>query len=180
MSRTKRAVKRTVKRRARRRNSSELLAAARMSEQFHGRPAKHIRAVEETERYRRDLAWLGKAVDLQIDVEMADGHVRPFTFPSGVSLACNPKGTQLYFVGGDQSLNEKKLGLGEKDLYLIGPVHFIAYQARKGLDNFELATYEHEFGEEGGELPFLLYDAVAKKVRLAGGSYKIRWPGILN
>ena len=38
--------------------------------------------------------------------------------------------------------------------------------------------YRHEFGEEGGELPHLIYDARNAHLILAGGSYVIEPEGI--
>lgn len=40
--------------------------------------------------------------------------------------------------------------------------------------------YRHEFGEDGGEMPFLVYDELNKKLQIVGGTYEVRDVGIWN
>jgi hypothetical protein len=101
----------------------------------------------------------------------------------GVALGCSGDGGQLYFVGGDQSLDLKALGLDgslPKDHLAIGPVEQIVYHTSKDFHDFEPMDYEHEFGEEGGTQPILNYDTLSRKLYLSGGSYHVERPGIVN
>lgn len=59
----------------------------------------------------------------------------------------------------------------------IGKLHSVAYSTRKGGEN---ATWEHEFGEEGGEQPDLVMDAATKKLHIVGGDYDVRAEGIID
>ena len=164
----------------RRKNPDTASAAAAMSEQFHGRPVRKVTEITESVHEPDNLADLGRLVELQIQ----DGkYVVPLEFTRGVRLACTPEGGQIYFVGGDQSLDLKKIGLDKylpKDHVTIGPVRKIAYFTSKVFHDFEPSTYEHEFGEERGKLPILHYDVRNRLLYLTDGSYQVRPEGITN
>ena len=95
-------------------------------------------------------------------------------------LTSNEDGTQLYFVGGDQSVDLEALKFSEieqeKDLVTIGDCFFVSYLTQKDFDNLETICYEHELGEESGVLPQLIYDTRNKKLMLSGGEYHIERP----
>ena len=95
-------------------------------------------------------------------------------------LTCNEEGTQLYFVGGDQSLDLDALKFSEieqeKDLVTIGDCFFVSYLTQKDFDDLETICYEHELGEESGVLPQLIYDTRNKRLMLSGGEYHIERP----
>jgi len=100
-----------------------------------------------------------------------------------VVLAANEKGDQLYFIGGDQSLDPKQYGLKAadiKDHTLIGTIEYIVYQTRKGFDKFELTDYGHRAGEESGVKPMLVYQPRSKTMSVVGGQYRLQRPGIIN
>ena len=95
-------------------------------------------------------------------------------------LSSNEDGTQLYLVGGDQSLDLDALGINgdmaTKELVTIGDVCKIHYETEKDFDKFELIQYHHELGEETGDLPVLAYDRLNKRLLFIGGAYKIEKP----
>lgn len=166
-------------RRGRKNPDEELQAAAQLSEQFHGRPARRVREVEEVEHGRDTLADLGRMISFTAWVD----EDRPFelTF-RGVRLACSPDGGQLYLVG-NQRLDLEALGLDRympKDHITVGPVETIVYHTSKAFHNFEPTDYEHTFAEEGGEQPVLGYDVLSEKFYLTGGSYHVKPEGIVN
>lgn len=169
-----------AKKTTRRKNSNSADAAAALSEQFHGRPVRKVTEIEMAVEEPVNLADLGRLVELQI----LDGkYVRPLEFTRGVRVGCSPDGGQLYFWGGDQAIDLKKLGKEKylpKDHVTIGPVAKIAYFTSKVFHNFEPSTYEHDFGEEGGSLPLLHYDVRSKLLYLTDGSYQVRPEGITN
>ena len=95
-------------------------------------------------------------------------------------LTSNESGTQLYFVGGDQSLDLDSLKFSEveqeKELITIGECFFVSYLTQKDFDKFEQICYEHELGEVSGVLPTLIYDRLNKRLMLSGGEYHIERP----
>lgn len=157
------------------------LKASKLTEQFHGRPAKKVTDVEEIEQEHSVLADLGRLLELEVWFDADKAATLAFT--GNVRMACSPDGGTLYFVGGDQKLALKELGLAEwlpKDRVTVGEVERIVYRTSKAFHNFEPTDYEHTFAEEGGELPILGYDTLNGKLYLTGGSYQVRPEGIRN
>ena len=96
-----------------------------------------------------------------------------------VFLAANKSGTQVYFVGGDQSLDLDKLkftGDWVKPSMVIGVMYELTYRTRKKFDKFELTDYYHALGEETGDQPMLMYDSLSPHCAVSGGKYKIKVP----
>lgn len=158
------------------------MAAKAMYEKFHGKPStKHV-DYKVAQHFHAELAELGELVSLTVELPEWIGHDVELR-PKGVSLACSEDGGQMYFLGGDQRLNLNKLGLAEtlpKDHVVIGNLLQIVYLTEKDFDDFKPYEYQHEMGEEGGELPLLCYDVRSELMYLAGGSYQCLRPGIVN
>jgi len=95
-----------------------------------------------------------------------------------------PNGKQIYFVGGNQALDDaelRKLGCDpEKDFCDLGDCYLIEYFAQKRFDQFEPMTYYHHLGEENGERPRLWYFRQSKMLVLGGGGYIVKASGINN
>lgn len=168
-----------------RKNPGTLEDAVSMNESFHGRKTNYIDEIYETTEYEKDLAQLGVLTEIEVQVD--ERNVCPIEFGKGTKLCCSGKGTQLYVIGGNQSLNLSDLGLEEdgKQYYEIGPCFTISYIADKhhlegSVQQKNGSEYIHEFGEDGGETPIMIYDALNKKIQLVGGSYKVEDRGIVN
>jgi hypothetical protein len=99
-------------------------------------------------------------------------------------VAAVPNTRQLYFVGGNQYLDDKRLvALGcdpEKDLCDLGDCFLIEYFAQKRFDRFEPTTYYHALGEKTGVQPRLIYRRPQKMLELVGGEYVVKAAGIDN
>ena len=63
----------------------------------------------------------------------------------------------------------------------LGDCRRIDYKQRKEhVPEPEIDEWRHEFGEESGIKPVLLYDAQKKRLLLEGGEYRIQAEGIVN
>lgn len=154
-------------------------SAAALSEQFHGRPVEQVTAVAETVTERRELAELGRLVEL---VVARDGKAWSLKFEnSDVRLASTPEGTQLYLVGGDQQVDLAALGLRpDRDHIVLGELLAVVYHTSKAFHDFEPTDYEHRFGEDSGIRPLLCYDVLNRALYIVGGNYRVRPEGIVD
>jgi hypothetical protein len=161
-----------------------------LSEEFHGRPARDIITVEQEEIYDDHGAVLGFLEELGILMEDGNSFI-PIEFGydndrDAVLLVSNPAGTNLEFIAGDQNIDWHLVdGAAAQDKYLIyvGPVLYVAYFADKHhlsgpKSQAQGISYEHEFGEGGGELPDLVFDRRNTQLLLVGGEYTIEPEGI--
>lgn len=163
-------------------------AAAEMNEAFHGRPANKVVTVEQDEYDRPVLSDLGRLRELAVRIGTHAARryagaktVLPF-YGTTTRVTCDPGGTNLYFVGGDQTLDLASVGLEDtgKDVVVIGTCTDIVYSTRKGFHGFEKVDYTHRFGEDGGTPPTLAYSTLNRRFILQGGSYTVRPEGIVN
>jgi hypothetical protein len=168
--------------------------ATRVSEGFHGRPARYIEDVIEIEKYRTNLAHLGDLVEFEI-LNKSGRSVTPINFAEHdtddhVSVGSTPDRFQIILTGGDQrvdldtfdDISEEERN---KDYVNLGEVFSISYFTDK--HHLEGPKYQkdgteyiHKFGEEGGERPTLVYDKLNQRMILIGGSYEVRDDGIYN
>jgi hypothetical protein len=165
----------------RRRNSSDLAAAAVLAQSWSGRAPSKVTEITEVHQYREDLADLAGLEELVVARGDTEYTLR---FGHDVRLAGAPPDPgedvtrQLYLIGGDQQLDLDSLDIGaterNRDKIDIGRVASICYYARKDHLDGKPAPYEHQFGEEGGELPLLVYDTRNRRLELVGGSYEIK------
>ena len=98
-------------------------------------------------------------------------------------VAAPPDGKQLYFVGGDQNLDEYLEQLGcdpSKDSCDLGYCYLVVYTTAKKFDKYETMDYYHHLGEESGIPPRLIYNRAAKLFQLVGGEYEVKDVGIVN
>lgn len=107
----------------------------------------------------------------------------PSDHPTGpVYLASNEEGTQLYIIGGDQSLDLPGLNINgaqaDKELVTIGQVTNVVYHTHKIFDGErEEYDYTHKLSEDThGPLPVLIYDRINQQLKLSGGVYHIPRP----
>lgn len=166
---------------------SELEGAIELFEEFHGADPKGIAEAQRSAAMRLDYVALGPLLGVAPYVEglklpspehWDDGGYPVLQF-SGVKLASNADGTQLYAIEGDQDLADVLAEFPDvdvsKDLVDLGEVAYVTYEARKSLDNFELVQYTHEFDEPR---PRLGYDQVKHEIFFVGGRYEVNAPGI--
>jgi hypothetical protein len=170
----------------RKRNGDYTREAAQMYKSFHGESAKQlteiVQAIEETADFAKlgDLRKLiistaGAKFEIEFDQDEGD--------KNNVILASDPAGKQLYIIGGDQNVDDlaEELGLDlDKDQLDLGEIEQVEYFTRKGFDDFKPVTYFHKMGEEGGELPLLVYDTKNEQLHVVGGSYVVKPEGITN
>lgn len=158
-------------------------AAQERYEEFHGRPSDEEILAQEEIRVRENLGVVGRLVQLICEC-VADGQIYRVNFGEDVLLCVSADGRQLYVIGGDQSLDLESMGFSreqrEKDKVFIGSVQQVTYRTRKSFDNFAEIDYVHDFGEEGGTLPALVYDRLNQTLEFAGGDYEIKPEGIVN
>ena len=162
-------------------------------ESFHGKPADKVTLVREEIEMATDLEPLGVLVNYRVAtltgldafLGTPDAEAERMEFDEttadaeSVILASNRAGTQLYFVGGDQSLPLDKLkftGDLVKDDMIIGVLYEVTYRTKKKFDKFELTDYYHHLGEESGDQPMLRYDSLSPHLHVSGGKYKIKVP----
>jgi hypothetical protein len=157
--------------------------AAALFEAFHGRPAERITEYTETLQERAELAELGRLIELVV----ARGQYlyRLKISRAGVKVTATPEGGQLYFTGGDQSVDLAGLDIepkesATKDHLVLGDLAEIMYHTTKAFHNFEPIDYRHIFGDEGGSQPTLCYDQLNKLLYVVGGSYQVRRDGIVG
>lgn len=169
----KRHAKRTKKNAGKRKNPEGSAVAAYVD--THGKPPGKTVTVDTQKRYHSVLAGMGK---LESIIFMG-GPVKSIDFGKGTYLAMNEKRTQLFIVGGDQSVCLKDFGiapvhetevLGEvrEVVYFTEKVHLIEKDGGKG-------PYGHKFS---APRPLLVYDTRNKLLSFAGGGYTIPSEGI--
>lgn len=164
------------------RNTDEqLAAAAKMSEEFHGRPARKVTEFKTPVKERDAFADLGRLIQMKLYVRPGERAVLDFT--GNIRVTCTPDGGQIYFIGGNQTTDLDPFGLKRtlpKDYVVLGEVRQITYHTSKLFHNFAPTDYWHNFGDEGGERPMLEYDTQNRLLYLTGGSYQVRPEGISN
>ncbi len=168
-------------------------AAEDLYESFHGKPPEGVTIVQEEIHEHEHLAPLGvlvnfrvatlTGVDALIGTDDAEAHRQDYDETQAnaetIFLAANEEGTQLYFRGGDQSLDLDRLkfkGDWVKDDMIIGILYELTYRTRKKFDKFKLTDYYHNLGEETGDQPMLRYDPDSPHLFVTGGKYKIKMP----
>ena len=178
-------------------NPGGLDSAESLVEEFHGRSPNSIDDIVSFDSFPDSLAELGELRELVVVSPHFKGKL-PIGFDEEgngvVKLASAPGGTQYILVGGDQSLSPESLeedfgieGLGEEwqRKVILGELVSLTYFT----DKHHLSgpkyqkngcLYEHELGEEGGELPTLVYDPNNETLEIVGGSYITRAEGIRN
>lgn len=166
----------------RRRRNSEggMEAAAAQFERFHGKePGKVVEYLEEL-RYPDKFAELGRLVELRIYLNDDNPDFALTRFGS-TQVVSTPDGSNIYFLGGDQAIDLAALDIAsDKDYVELGPCTYISYYTIKGFHDFQPTTYWHQFGEEDGIFPTLVYDRLNKRLCLQSGNYRVRPEGIVN
>lgn len=144
----------------------------------HGKLPQHDTVVETKLNYHKNLAGMGRLVELEI-CPTSGGLVLLKGFGKNCILALNESQTQLFIVGGDQSVDLRSFGIKdthEKEVlgtcksvtYYTEKLHLIDKDGGKGF-------YQHKFESPR---PFIVYDSRNKLLSFAGGGYSIPAEGI--
>lgn len=179
-----------------RRNPADLAAEA--FEAFHGYPPENEIVFDSQEHEHEFYAGIGDLERLVIVPRGERKGIELYGF-QGAQLAMNERSildgepSQLYIVGGDQSLDPKVLrqfGIDTSKLHeqeVLGTCVDITYFTNKthlGPDGGE-ADYVHAFGEESAKRqmrilvsPTATYHTINKIIGLWGGKYTIEPEGI--
>ena len=158
-------------------------SAEALREKFTGKEADRIRIFDEPHMPGGDYAALGKLLALYVKPRQG-GQVQMIQ-ASGVTVVSDESARQIYFVGGDQDVSAGLHVFGAVDrgagLFELGEARRIDYKQRKEhVPHPESDSWRHEFGEETGVRPIVLFDVNAKRLLLEGGEYEIRTEGIVN
>jgi hypothetical protein len=173
-------------------------AAAEAFEAFHGYAPKEEIVFDSIEHDHEYYAGIGDLMELVIVPERQRKGILLKSF-AGAQLSMNEKAlttkevSQLYIVGGDQSLDAftlRQFGIDPGKLHeqeVLGKCVGITYFTRKthlGRDG-GTADYVHAFGEESAKRklrilvsPTATYHTVNKIIGLWGGKYTIEPEGI--
>lgn len=141
----------------------------------HGKQPGITIEVDTPKHYHSTLAGMGKLEKLIF----AGGPVKSLDFGKGTYLAMNEKRTQLFIVGGDQSVNLRDFGITQQhETEILGPVREVVYYTEKRHlieKDGGRGSYGHKFKLP---LPVLVYDVRNKLLSFAGGGYSIPSEGI--
>lgn len=170
--------------------AGETKQAVRLFKSFSGRDAKEILEKQQSAAMRMDYAALGDLVALGIGecplkgARLVTGWEKcpHIGFQrDGVKLASSPEGRQLYLIGGSQDISSQLDSWDaidtSKDFIDLGDCTFVVYDARKVHDGFRPTQWVHQFGEDTGALPRLMFDTLKKTLFLIGGEYFIDTKG---
>jgi hypothetical protein len=159
-------------------------SAAAIREDFTGTEADKVSVSSEPHMPAGDYAQLGELLLLTFK-PTTGGQVQGIKFVKPLPVMVSDEtARQIYFVGGDQNLGEGVAAFGTHQrggLLVLGEARRIDYKQRKEhVPDPEADEWRHEFGEESGIRPTLLYDRTNKRILLEGGEYVIRPEGIRN
>lgn len=161
----------------------ELPEAERLYETFHGREPREILEITRSAIARGEYTAIGDLVEMTIHTPEGDD-VKVGFQKDGVRLASTAEGTQLALLGGNQDVSGtlKMFGSADmsKDLLDLGEAKQIVYDAAKWQTDFTPQEWKHDFGEESGIRPRVIFDQLNKEIFFAGGTYRVERPGIVD
>lgn len=178
----------TRRKHAIRRRASNPSAEA-IREYFTGAPVSTVRVENEPHMEAGDYAQLGELLVLYVK-PVGGGQVKQIAFRGlpRPAVVADETAHQIWFVAGDQDISASLEEFGAQPLegeasgvFLLGEARRIDYKQRKEhVPDPDVDEWRHEFGEETGVRPALLFDSDKKRLLLSGGEYEIRPEGIVN
>lgn len=162
--------KKTTRSSPKRRNSEA--SAAELYEMFQGRAPQRDLRVEGDTSMPATAATLGLLIELKLE----NGQTLKFTRMDGVYLAAaKVRGHDRLFIVGNYEA-ERPAGITQP--IHVSRVKSVTYETRKAhIGDGKTYQFEHTFGEEGGERPWLTIDP-SGKLHFTGGSYFLRREGV--
>ena len=169
-------------------HSDSLRDAEAVAAGFHGKAFGELEEILEPEVYPENLAKLGWMDALELE-GYSDAPIQFTELPlSKRALLCASSDADQLYIVGPQKLTEADLKFfgveyTDRDFVEVGKIETIAYITEKhhlSARDKKLGPYGHKFGEEGGELPTLVYDCLNDRCLIVGGSYTIADEGIRN
>lgn len=153
--------------------------AAKVYEEFHGRPPGVVIDVETPMRGHSVLAGIGKLIALVIETAQGPRFEVTVEKFGGAYLCMDTKKTQLFIEGGNQSVDLKAFNIVPPihENEVLGRLVWVYYDTVKdhlGKDGGD-AIYKHKFSRNG---PTVIYDTRNKLLFLAGGVYDMPPEGI--
>lgn len=158
-------------------------SAEALREEFSGAPVDRVQIFDEPHMPRGDYALLGKKIVLYVKPNTG-GQVLRIELPQSIAVS-DESARRIWFVGGDQDVSASLHVFGAEPrgagLFGLGQARRIDYKQRKEhAERPDVDEWRHDFGEETGEYPTVLFDANAKRLLLEGGAYEIKREGIRN
>jgi len=160
-------------------------SAAALRENFTGTPSDWIEVSDQPHMPAGDYAQLGQLLALYVKPAKG-GQILKIDFGADRPIVvCAENARQLFFIRGDQDVSAALSGFGALDrgngLFTLGEATRIDYKQRKAhVPQPEQDEWRHEFGEESGVRPVLVFDSRTKHLLLEGGEYVVRTEGIVN
>jgi hypothetical protein len=157
-------------------------SAAAIRESFTGAEADKVSIRNAPHMPPGDYAQLGELLALYVK-PLTGGQVQQITFSKPYPLIVSDEtARQIYFVGGDQDVGSASFSTHQRGgLVELGEARRIDYKQRKEhVPDPSNDEWRHDFGEETGVRPLLLFDRHHKQLLLEGGEYVIRAEGIVN
>jgi len=132
-----------------------------------------------------DYSQLGELLALYVK-PMKGGQVMQIDFKRPrPKVVTDESARQIWFFEGDQDVSDSLASFGAHDrgagLFELGEARRIDYKQRKEhVPDPDVDEWRHEFGEETGVRPTVVFDRNRKRLMLEGGEYEIRREGIVN
>jgi len=159
--------------------------AADIREDFTGAPSEWVTSANEPHMPAGDYAQLGELLALYVK-PVKGGQVMQIDFSRPrPKIVSDESARQIWFFDGDQDVTDSLAQFGAHDrgagLFELGEARRIDYKQRKEhVPDPDVDEWRHEFGEETGVRPTVLFDRTKKRLMLEGGQYEIRREGIVN
>lgn len=169
--------------------SNPMKAAHEAYRVFHGQDADEVFEFSKDRHYHSVLAGCGRLI--RMEVLSLEGYQCPiWKFGHDCLLSMNERRTQLFIVGGDQTVNLEDFGIVDREVHdseVLGEFLEVQYHTTKVHLTPETggrAVYKHQFGgrDDDGQArrrPLVLYDVLNSQLSIAGGDYKISAEGIV-
>lgn len=163
--------------------------AQELREAFTAHESDRYTVVQEPHVPAGDYALLGKLIALRVKPERG-GILQEISFPGKhILVIATANGRHIYFVGEGQDLSAAELELfteSSGNTVELGECRSIVYEAAKwheavpAVARGKKVDWEHQFGEDGGYPPRIVYLRLHDRLALEGGSYHVEGAGIVN